>query len=441
MESSQRSALPTSLIPHLYSAPQTSRDRTTLPQSGEEDNSSPIQDNPRSASPFLLRPIPSPPPSTRRYPSYDSTQEMRLPSAAVPSIRGDPAFYPPRQSYNYPNMDIHQPYINTAPPSTWREDEPSHRDFYTESRERLPQREAPDSYRYSDHYPQHQPRHNFARDIEHYQDYAAYSQVHGMDSILRAPRSVPEGVYSAGQQDMYIVSSHLAHQSSPQSALARGWGPPPSSASDGSDYATSAYPSLPPVHESRYSPEPDDDGDGEYLPPGHRSSQKRKLESSEQQGPSNRPKGAKKTLIACDFCRGRKLRCDGTRPSCWNCRSRENQSCVYQSHPRRRGPGKAPKGQRRKKAADASVSDPEQRSRLSERYGDDFDMGPGMGQQLPSISFPPSLPQAGLILPLPRMAEAELPLDMELPHSQDENGSSQQQQQGYLKGPPRDKSI
>ncbi|KAG1822738.1 uncharacterized protein BJ212DRAFT_1477152 [Suillus subaureus] len=60
-------------------------------------------------------------------------------------------------------------------------------------------------------------------------------------------------------------------------------------------------------------------------------------------------KVARKIYVACDFCRGRKLRCDGTKPSCANCSTRTLE-CIYKDHPRRRGPGKAPKGSRTKKS-------------------------------------------------------------------------------------------
>ncbi|CED82471.1 Zn(2)-C6 fungal-type DNA-binding domain [Phaffia rhodozyma] len=49
--------------------------------------------------------------------------------------------------------------------------------------------------------------------------------------------------------------------------------------------------------------------------------------------------GTKKVSLACHFCRGRKLRCDATRPTCAHCVKR-GLSCTYDSVIRRRGPGK-----------------------------------------------------------------------------------------------------
>lgn len=46
---------------------------------------------------------------------------------------------------------------------------------------------------------------------------------------------------------------------------------------------------------------------------------------------------------------GRKLRCDGLKPLCTNCERRKYE-CEYVSTQRRRGPGKAPKGSRSRKA-------------------------------------------------------------------------------------------
>ncbi|KAJ7672785.1 hypothetical protein B0H17DRAFT_1083975, partial [Mycena rosella] len=62
------------------------------------------------------------------------------------------------------------------------------------------------------------------------------------------------------------------------------------------------------------------------------------------------PKVPKKIPVACNFCRGRKLRCDGVKPTCCNCSSRRI-NCTYVDQPKRRGPGKATKGSKTKKRA------------------------------------------------------------------------------------------
>ncbi|KAF9529121.1 hypothetical protein CPB83DRAFT_853265 [Crepidotus variabilis] len=55
--------------------------------------------------------------------------------------------------------------------------------------------------------------------------------------------------------------------------------------------------------------------------------------SFEQYDPSMPQAGlsrsTKRTPMACSFCRGRKLKCDGKRPSCTNCDKRI-LACVYQ---------------------------------------------------------------------------------------------------------------
>ncbi|KIK43660.1 hypothetical protein CY34DRAFT_50128, partial [Suillus luteus UH-Slu-Lm8-n1] len=41
------------------------------------------------------------------------------------------------------------------------------------------------------------------------------------------------------------------------------------------------------------------------------------------------PRVPRRTAMACQFCRGgRKLKCDGSRPSCGNC-NRRGYPCVY----------------------------------------------------------------------------------------------------------------
>ncbi|KAK0477868.1 hypothetical protein IW261DRAFT_1484296 [Armillaria novae-zelandiae] len=37
----------------------------------------------------------------------------------------------------------------------------------------------------------------------------------------------------------------------------------------------------------------------------------------------------RRTPMACEFCRGRKMKCDGIRPSCANCEKRQI-ACTYQ---------------------------------------------------------------------------------------------------------------
>ncbi|KAG6820718.1 hypothetical protein H0H93_012771 [Arthromyces matolae] len=83
----------------------------------------------------------------------------------------------------------------------------------------------------------------------------------------------------------------------------------------------------------------------------------------------------RKTAVACNFCRGknraflfsglkmlilrsmigRKLRCDGVKPTCSNCIVRKFE-CEYVPIQRRRGPGKAPKGPKGAKSRKSSAT-------------------------------------------------------------------------------------
>ncbi|WVN90127.1 uncharacterized protein L203_105362 [Cryptococcus depauperatus CBS 7841] len=47
-----------------------------------------------------------------------------------------------------------------------------------------------------------------------------------------------------------------------------------------------------------------------------------------------------KTSIACQFCRLKKLKCDGVKPRCFHCVKRGEEVCEYEAVLRRRGPGK-----------------------------------------------------------------------------------------------------
>ncbi|KAG1833985.1 hypothetical protein DFJ58DRAFT_821890, partial [Suillus subalutaceus] len=85
--------------------------------------------------------------------------------------------------------------------------------------------------------------------------------------------------------------------------------------------------------------------------PSYRRGKRKRSDTQDER----KTKVARKIYVASDWHQlphnltGRKLRCDGTKPSCANCSTRTLE-CVYKDHPRRRGPGKAPKGSRTKKS-------------------------------------------------------------------------------------------
>ncbi|KAI0633022.1 hypothetical protein C8Q77DRAFT_1218406 [Trametes polyzona] len=51
------------------------------------------------------------------------------------------------------------------------------------------------------------------------------------------------------------------------------------------------------------------------------------MNSSQGQAAAAKPKVPRRTPMACQFCRGRKLKCDG-RPTCANCQ-RRSIACIY----------------------------------------------------------------------------------------------------------------
>ncbi|KAF8506316.1 hypothetical protein JB92DRAFT_2815573, partial [Gautieria morchelliformis] len=83
-------------------------------------------------------------------------------------------------------------------------------------------------------------------------------------------------------------------------------------------------------------------GDGGGDGGGNDDRDRRGNDDSDRKRP-RRNKVSKKTEVACDFCRGRKLKCDGCRPTCHNC-SQRAKICRYQDGVRRRGPGRKNKG-------------------------------------------------------------------------------------------------
>ncbi|KAI0768984.1 hypothetical protein BD413DRAFT_628753 [Trametes elegans] len=134
--------------------------------------------------------------------------------------------------------------------------------------------------------------------------------------------------------------------------------PEPESASSGVTAGRSAEPAA--AAEA-------DEGGGESETEGERTASvrsKRRRRAGTEAGESTTSSSSehaqapksKKTLIACHFCRARKLRCDGQKPSCANCTKRSHP-CTYEQQPKRRGPGKTPRGSssRRRKRPSASA--------------------------------------------------------------------------------------
>ncbi|KAG9007525.1 hypothetical protein FRB94_014294 [Tulasnella sp. JGI-2019a] len=66
-------------------------------------------------------------------------------------------------------------------------------------------------------------------------------------------------------------------------------------------------------------------------------------QKTQDKGEGSNPSPGKRAALACVTCRSRKVRCDGARPSCSNCRQRHcAASCSYDEAPRRRGPDRKP---------------------------------------------------------------------------------------------------
>ncbi|EIN12974.1 hypothetical protein PUNSTDRAFT_50175 [Punctularia strigosozonata HHB-11173 SS5] len=120
-------------------------------------------------------------------------------------------------------------------------------------------------------------------------------------------------------------------------------------------------------------------------------------ESDRDEEPSRkRGKGsrARKAAIACNRCRKRKIACDGIKPHpCSSCLGKLWE-CVYVEKQRRRGPGKAPRGSRRRPVADprpdsSAQSSPDQRTLSSPALSMMSLPSAGGGAQGAPFSFSP----------------------------------------------------
>ncbi|GJJ14543.1 hypothetical protein Clacol_008808 [Clathrus columnatus] len=112
--------------------------------------------------------------------------------------------------------------------------------------------------------------------------------------------------------------------------------------------------------------------------------------------------------VACHFCRGRKLKCDGRRPTCGHC-SLRSLACAYDDFIRRRGPGKKEKNNKRnsKNASTSSGQDENEEQNMMLIGPDIAGAGPSQAEilvTLPSQSDPLSITSSSIDTSIPAPA-------------------------------------
>ncbi|KAI0643017.1 hypothetical protein C8Q79DRAFT_981220 [Trametes meyenii] len=93
------------------------------------------------------------------------------------------------------------------------------------------------------------------------------------------------------------------------------------------------------------SAEDDCEGDGvSQSSSSNESKKKTKIVLDPAQPPTVEGNPRARVFVACHDCRSRKIRCDGARPVCFNCRRRapDTEVCDYDSAPKRRGQDRVP---------------------------------------------------------------------------------------------------
>ncbi|KAJ7069726.1 hypothetical protein C8F01DRAFT_1363853 [Mycena amicta] len=345
----KESSLPPSLIPHLYDRPQEpqrSSPTSSSPGAREDVDLSPPFDSTRQSA-YPLPPLVSPPAFAdplRPFPAFESgahdPASLHAPAAGSSSIPhgsahryrspvlSDPIFrtsgrpqapsmYP--GAHSLPNL----PPI-TPPQAHWREGEAGPSSL-------AHQYPVSSTRQISPGFPLPQPIYRRSTEPGGYS--SAQSGLPGSyDRFrdappLRGPSDIPFAEGSQGR--VALPPLYLPEWPT--------YGSRPGEQAD-----------LPPIHSALHSHSPvssDARGDEGDRPYGVH----RKLPDDFEENP-RRANIPKKILVACDFCRGRKLRCDGAKPICSNCNQR-NTACFYRDTPKRRGPGKAAKGTRSKKRA------------------------------------------------------------------------------------------
>ncbi|KAH9846413.1 hypothetical protein C2E23DRAFT_744131 [Lenzites betulinus] len=92
------------------------------------------------------------------------------------------------------------------------------------------------------------------------------------------------------------------------------------------------------------------------------AAKKSRITLAPDQPPTADGKQRARVYVACAGCRSRKVRCDGAKPVCYNCRRRDATliACDYDDAPKRRGQDKAP-GTRKRSAPGSRKTRPSQR--------------------------------------------------------------------------------
>ncbi|KAJ7505280.1 hypothetical protein B0H11DRAFT_2339484 [Mycena galericulata] len=416
---SKSSSLPSSLHDHLYSGPQRPHGPSpTASIGGQEEAELPPQSFEPSRPPtFPLRPLapsplPAPFPDIRRHDPVGLRSSAELPSPERPvgpssiphgsryrsPVVSDPVYPAPGRPHGPPYPGSHSLPPVLPQSNAWREGEagPSslaHSYGGISRRISPPQqiyRRATEPGGYTTIPPVVQPS-----------LHGSYERLRPQEERFRPQeeRFRPQEERFRPQEDRFRpqedrfrtqelpaypsrATAEIPYAESSQASLSL----PPLYAPHGADWPPYGAPGgprhgeqedLPPLYsaiQSHSSASSDytraDDGDYLRQPRGVRRRADSEFESNPRR--TNIPK---KILVACDFCRHRKLKCDGLRPACGNCTARE-QNCKYAPHPKRRGPGKAAKGARAKKRVQSKGDRRSESSSSQAAPGsaDDFDV-------------------------------------------------------------------
>ncbi|KAJ7288299.1 GTP binding protein [Mycena rebaudengoi] len=162
--------------------------------------------------------------------------------------------------------------------------------------------------------------------------------------------------------------------------------------------AIDTAPRSAPVHRSSAQSLPREitiEGDPHSAPPVSRNELMSSGFSSSMSGPSSAKQRSKKITVACNFCRSRKLKCDGGRPSCGQCMKRSN-ACDYMPQNKRRNTVRLSRGDESESDSGDDVSaefhepslSPEVSSQPLSRRSSNYDTSPSLPrrEELPPIS-------------------------------------------------------